>query len=86
LGADRNPGPMLEKIYLIALGIRQFEKRHVLTAQCELERSAVEEFAGGKCLDFNTTFTYEIVYSKVLADYEQTPDVQGSIEPRQIPD
>jgi hypothetical protein len=73
IGADRNPGPVLEKVDLVALGIRQFDKRHLFTAQCEPEHSAVEEFADGKWLDFTTTYTYEIVHARLLADYERTP-------------
>ena len=73
IGADRNPGPALEKVDLIALGIREFDKRHLFTAQCEPEHSAVDEFSGGKWLDFNTTYTYEIVHEKLLADYDRTP-------------
>ena len=73
MGGDRNPESALEKVDLIALGIREFDHRHLFTAHCHPENSAVDRYGGGGWLDFNTTYTYEIVHRKLLADYNRNP-------------
>jgi hypothetical protein len=73
MGGDRNPEAALEKVNLVALGIREFDHRHLFTAHCDPEHSALDRYAEGGWLDFNTTYTYEIVHQKLLADYNRNP-------------
>jgi hypothetical protein len=74
LAGDRHPeGPILEDIDLLALGIREYDRRHLISAHCEPEHSGVDGFSGGGWLDFNTTYTYGIVHIKLLQDYNRTP-------------
>ncbi|HMD86395.1 MAG TPA: glycoside hydrolase family 140 protein [Terriglobia bacterium] len=73
MGGDRNPETALEKVDLIALGIREFDQRHLFTAHCHPENSAADQYTGGKWLDINTTYSYEIIHSKLLGDYNRTP-------------
>jgi hypothetical protein len=73
MGGDRNPGPALERVGMIARGIKERDKRHLLTAHCHPEYSAADQFSSGGWLDFNTTYTYAIVHRKLLADYNRTP-------------
>ena len=73
MGGDRNPEAALEKVNLVALGIREFDHRHLFTAHCDPEHSALDRYAEGGWLDFNTTYTYEIVHEKLLADYDRNP-------------
>jgi hypothetical protein len=73
MGGDRHPGPALEDVDMVALGIKEYDQRHVFSAHCDPEHSAVDDFSGGRWLDFNTTYTYEIVHAKLLQDYKRTP-------------
>jgi len=73
MGGDRNSESTLEDVDMVALGIREYDKRHLFTAHCAPEHSAVDEYAEGRWLDFNTTYTYEIVHRKLLADFNRTP-------------
>jgi hypothetical protein len=73
MGGDRNPETALERVDSIALGIRESDKRHLFTAHCHPENSAVERYGSGGWLSFNSTYTYEIVHEKLLADYNRNP-------------
>lgn len=73
MGGDRNPETALEKVDLIALGIREFDRRHLFTAHCHPENSAVDHYGQGGWLDINSTYTYEIVHRKLLGDYNRKP-------------
>jgi len=73
MGGDRHPGPALEDVDMVALGIKEYDQRHVFSAHCDPEHSAVDDFSGGRWLDFNTTYTYELVHAKLLQDYKRTP-------------
>ena len=76
IGADRNPDSQgLERVNLIALGIREFDKRHLMTAQCMPESSSIDVFLSGGWLDFNATYSYGIVHRKLLSDYNHVPPV-----------
>jgi hypothetical protein len=59
MGGDRNPKDVLEKIDLIALGIREFDKRHLFTAHGNSEPSTPEQFASGGWLDINASYSCE---------------------------
>jgi hypothetical protein len=73
MGGDRNPEGALEKVDLIALGIKEFDQRHLFTAHGQGENSTVEQFGGDKWLNVNSTYTAEIVHRKLLADYNRKP-------------
>ena len=73
MGGDRHPGPGLEDVDMIALGIKEYDQRHVFSAHCEPDHSAVDDYSGGRWLDFNTTYTYGIVHGRLLRDYNRTP-------------
>ena len=73
MGADRDPGPAQENFDLIALGIKEYDHRHLFTAHGHPEESGVDCCSLGGWLDFNTTYTYEIVHEKLLHDYTRTP-------------
>jgi hypothetical protein len=73
MGGDRHPGPALEDVDMVALGIKEYDQRHVFSAHCDSDHSAVDDFSGGRWLDFNTTYTYGIVHAKLLQDYNRAP-------------
>jgi len=73
MGGDRNPETALERVDLIALGIRESDHRHLFTAHCHPENSAVDRYGQGGWLDINTTYTYDIVHRKLLGDYNRQP-------------
>jgi hypothetical protein len=73
IGADLNPGFALEFVDMIALGIKEYDKRHLFSAQSAPEYSAKEVFSSGGWLDINTTYSYGIVHRKLLEDYNQMP-------------
>ena len=71
MGGDRNPETALEKVNLIALGIRESDTRHLFTAHCHPENSAVDRYDSGGWLDFNTTYTYR----------DCAPETAGRLQP-----
>lgn len=73
IGGDRNPEKALQDVNAVALGIKESDGRHIFTAHCHPENSAVDQYSGGGWLDFNTTYSYEIVHRKLLHDYNRTP-------------
>ncbi len=73
MGGDRHPGPALEDVDMVALGIKEYDRRHVFSAHCDSEHSAVDDYSDGRWLDFNTTYTYGIVHEKLLRDYNRKP-------------
>jgi hypothetical protein len=73
MGGDRHPGPALEEVDMVALGIKEYDQRHLFSAHCDSDHSAVDDFSGGRWLDINTTYTYGIVHAKLLQDYNRAP-------------
>jgi len=73
MGGDRDPETALEKMNLVALGIREFDHRHLLTAHSDPEHSALDRYAASGWLSFNTTYSYEIVHQKLFEDYNRNP-------------
>jgi hypothetical protein len=73
MGGDRHPGPTLEDVDMVALGIKEYDQHHVFSAHCDGPHSAVDDYAGGRWLDFNTTYDSEIVHARLLHDYNRTP-------------
>jgi hypothetical protein len=73
MGGDRTPGKALEEVREIARGIREFDSRHLFSAHCAPEQSAVDGFPQENWLNVNCTYTYEIVHKKLMADYNRAP-------------
>jgi len=73
MGADRNPEQAREDVDAVALGIKEFDSRHLFTAGSEPEYSAVDRYSAGGWLNLNSTYTYGIVHQKLLADYNRIP-------------
>ena len=73
MGGDRSPENALDEVREIALGIKEFDSRHLFSAHCAPEQSAVDGYPGESWLDVNCTYTYEIVHKKLNADYNRVP-------------
>ena len=73
MGGDRNPKDVIEKVDLIALGIREFDKRHLFTAHGNSEPSTPEQFGGGGWLDINSSYSCETVHERLFKDYNHQP-------------
>ncbi len=75
MGADRNPtiAALLERLDLIALGIKHYDKRHLMTAQCEPESSSMDQFSAGGWVDFNAVYSYAIVHRKLFSEFNRRP-------------
>jgi hypothetical protein len=73
MGGDRRPSEVIQKIDLVALGIREFDQRHLFTAHSAHDYSAVEDFGGGGWLTVNATYAHELPYEKLFEDYNRAP-------------
>ena len=73
IGGDRNPANARDEVDAVARGIKDADNRHLLTAHCHPENSAIDRYRDSGWLDLNTTYTYEIVHHKLQADYNRTP-------------
>jgi Protein of unknown function (DUF4038)/Putative collagen-binding domain of a collagenase len=73
IGGDRNPDTAREDVDAIVQGMKEFDKRHIFTAHCHPENSALDQYKQEGWLDLNTTYTYNIVHSKLLDDYHREP-------------
>ena len=73
IGGDRNPEKAHEDINAIVAGIKEFDDRHVFTAHCHPENSAVDQYGKDGWLELNATYTYNIVHRMLLADYNRKP-------------
>jgi hypothetical protein len=73
MGGDRNPHDVLEKVDLIALGIREFDKRHSFTAHANSEPSTPEQFGSGGWLEINSSYSCERVHERLSSDYNHQP-------------
>jgi Protein of unknown function (DUF4038)/Putative collagen-binding domain of a collagenase len=73
IGGDRNPDSAREEVDAVALGIKEVDKRHVMTAHCHPENSAIDQYRNDGWLDLNDTYTYGIVHQKLLADFNRKP-------------
>jgi hypothetical protein len=69
MGGDRDPRDVQEKIDLIALGIREFDRRHLFTAHGNSSPSTPEQFASGGWLDVNASYNCDAVHQRVSGDY-----------------
>lgn len=75
IGGDRNPDTARQDVDAIVQGIKEFDKRHIFTAHCHPENSAIDQYQQDGWLDLNTTYTYGIVHSMLLRDYHRTPPI-----------
>jgi Protein of unknown function (DUF4038)/Putative collagen-binding domain of a collagenase len=73
MGGDRDPESALERVDLIALGIKENDPRHLFTAHCAPENSAADQYGGGGWLSFNTVYTYELVHARLYGAYYRNP-------------
>jgi hypothetical protein len=73
MGGDRNPETALERMDLIALGIKEHDPRHLFTAHCAPENDAVERYGGGGWLNFNTVYTYQLIHPRLYGAYRRNP-------------
>jgi hypothetical protein len=73
IGGDRNPDKAREDVDAVAEGIKESDTRHLFTAHCHPENSAIDQYKNDGWLDLNTTYTYGIVHRMLLADYDRVP-------------
>ncbi len=73
MGGDRNPDTAREDVDAVAEGIKEMDTRHLFTAHCHPENSAMDQYAKDGWLDVNSTYTYGIVHKKLLDDYNRKP-------------
>jgi hypothetical protein len=72
MGGDRDPGPAREDVDMVAYGIRESDRRHLMTAHCHSESSPVEQYPG-TWLGVSTSYAYDIVHRRIAWDYERPP-------------
>jgi hypothetical protein len=72
MGGDRDPGPAREDVDMVAYGMREFDRRHLMTAHCHSESSPAEQYPGS-WLQVGTSYAYEIVHQRLTWDYERKP-------------
>jgi hypothetical protein len=72
MGGDRDPGLARENVDMVAYGIREFDRRHLMTAHCHSDSAPVEQYPGS-WLQIGTSYAYEIVHLRLTWDYERKP-------------
>lgn len=73
IGGDRNPDKARDDVDAIVAGLKEFDNRHVFTAHCHPENSAMDQYGNDGWLQLNATYTYNIVHRMLLADYNRHP-------------
>jgi len=73
MGGDRNPESALERVDLIALGIKEHDHKHLFTAHCAPENSAFSQYSDGGWLSFNTAYTYGLIHPRLYGAYNRKP-------------
>jgi hypothetical protein len=76
IGGDRNPDGVEEETNSLLMGIKAGDKHSLFTAHPHPEEPTPEKYGGtnwGGWLDINTTYTYQIVHRRLLADYYRRP-------------
>lgn len=73
IGGDRNPANAREDVDSVVAGIKEFDNRHLFTAHCHPENSAIDQYKDDGWLDLNDTYTYGIVHQMLLRDYNRQP-------------
>ncbi len=72
MGGDRDPGAARENVDMVAYGIRESDRRHLMTAHCNSESAPAEQYPG-TWLQVSTSYAYEIVHLRLSWDYERKP-------------
>ena len=72
MGGDRDPGPARENVDMVAYGIRESDRRHLMTAHCHSDSYPAEQYPGS-WLQVGTSYAYEIVHLRLTWDYERKP-------------
>jgi hypothetical protein len=72
MGGDRDPGPARESVDMVAYGIRESDRRHLMTAHCHLDSPPVEQYPGS-WLQIGTSYSYQLVHRCLIGDYERKP-------------
>jgi hypothetical protein len=73
IGGDRNPDEAREDVDAVAQGIKETDDRHIVTAHCHPENSAIDQYRKEGWIDLNDTYTYGIVHQKLRGDYDRQP-------------
>ena len=73
IGGDRNPDTARQDVDAVAQGIKEADDRHLITAHCHPENSAVDQYRKDGWLDVNSTYTYGIVHDMLIRDYNRQP-------------
>ncbi len=73
IGGDRNPDKAREDVDAVVQGIKEFDHRHLFTAHCHPENSAIDQYKNDGWLELNVTYTYGIVHRMLLQDYNRVP-------------
>ena len=73
IGGDRNPDAQRPEVDAVAQGLKEADDRHLITAHCHPENSAMDQYRNEGWVDLNDTYTYGIVHQKLLATYGTQP-------------
>ena len=73
MGGDRNPDAALERVDLIALGIKEQGRNHLFTAHCAPENDAADQYGRSGWLSFNTVYTYQLIHPRLYSAYRRNP-------------
>jgi hypothetical protein len=72
MGGDRDPGLAREDVDMVAYGIRESDRRHLMSAHCHSESSPIEQYPGS-WLQVSSSYAYEIVHQRLTWDFERKP-------------
>jgi len=73
MGGDRNPDGVVDEVQSIIVGIKESDPHSLFTAHPHPEYQTLDTYGWGGWLDFNFTYTYQIVHKRLLADYNRRP-------------
>jgi hypothetical protein len=72
MGGDRDPGLARQNVDMVAYGIREFDRRHLMTAHCHSDSAVAVQYPGS-WLQIGTSYAYEIVHLRLTWDLERKP-------------
>jgi hypothetical protein len=73
MGGDRNPEAALDRVDLIAQGIKEHDPKQLFTAHCAPENDAADQYGKEAWLSFNTVYTYQLIHPRLYRAYRRTP-------------
>jgi hypothetical protein len=73
MGGDRNPDGVQDEVHSLLMGIKETDKRSLVTAHPHPDEPTAERYSLGGWLDLNETYTYQIVHKKLVMDYLRRP-------------